>query len=170
MFVLGLLPRPLDDARQVELLKLQNQSLFMVTRNLQRKMVPVSYVPAYKLFLKWVKNPDNSFDIETDNIYYEQGSNGISPNGQVHLHLLLVKMLGLEQIHYEWQGMPVVRRQSGRRVMEDRTLGVKDQKRMPKQLKKGHGNRICGAEKEGVSGRGDHLDGSAGSPPELVGM
>ena len=109
IWVLGLLPHPLDDAHQVELLKGQNKSLFLSVRALVHKRgYPLQFIPAYKWLLKWVKHPDGTFEVQVDGIYYVEGTNDLNESGQAHLHLLLARELQLRTIKYKWQGMLVV--------------------------------------------------------------
>ena len=79
--------------------------------------MPVKFLPAYKWFLKRVKHPrDPVLQVEVDGIYFEEGLDMLNQDGQLHFHLLLAKQLGLKKIDYEWSGMPIVKKKSGRRV------------------------------------------------------
>ena len=119
MFVLGLLPRLGIEQQQLVILKEQNRSLFKVVCALIcKKRYPTEYIPAYKWFLKWVKHPDQFTTTEIDQIYYDEQGCSFSQNGQVHLHLLLIKQLQLKNINYEWQGMPLVRSVATRRIQD----------------------------------------------------
>ena len=110
MFVLGLLPRSGIEQQQLVVLKEQNQSLFKVVCALIcKKRYPTEYIPPYKWFRKWVKHHDQSITTEIDQIYYDEQDCSLSQNGQVNLHLLLIKQLQLKNINYEWRGMLLVR-------------------------------------------------------------
>ena len=97
--------------------------------------------------------------MEVDVIYYEEGMNQLAYDGQIHLHLLLAKELGLKRISYEWGGMPIVdaRRESsvvkkigtgtghrsggGPRKAQVWTTQHGKVKKV-RQIQKGHGNRL----------------------------
>ena len=169
--VLSLMPRPLASVEQVDIVKKQNVALFKVVHNMVRqKRIPVKYVSSHKWFLKRVKSPDGSCQIEVDTIYYEEGSDQLNQDGQVHLHLFLANMLRLKRIYYEWTRMPVVkRRESHGRVFQQlgqtNVLG-REVGNILKQLKKGHGNRQVSCK---LGGREWQYGGdSEGSPPLLV--
>ena len=163
MFVLGMLPRPLADAHQVDMLKQQNTALFRVVRSIiHRRQAPVRFVPAYKWFLKRVKHSDGNIKTKVDTIYFDEGHNSLSQNGQVHLHLLLANLLKLK-INYEWKEMPLLDSAEVKQVAKSgkvmsRCQEAKEkQGRGPLQLRQGHGNRWVGTR---CSGDED--------PPKLV--
>ena len=146
--IIGLLPRRMIDEEQVQVLKEQNVALYKVVRSLvRRRRYPVEFLPAYKWFLKRVKNPDSTIEIEPDSIYYEKNSDQLNYNGQVHLHLLLAGHLKLKKVTYKWEGMPLlVRKDKKKVVLERRAEDVDEhqsvmQGKVPLQLRKGHGNR-----------------------------
>ena len=114
--VMGLLPRPLADPDQVEVIKQQNRSLFKLVRSLVRqKSYPIRFIPVHKWFLKRMKNSDGSLEVEVDTFYYKPDTNILNQHGLVHLHLLLAGELKLRKIDYKWKGMPVVHRGVRRR-------------------------------------------------------
>ena len=143
IFVLSLLPRPLADQQETDYLKSQNNSIFKVVRNLvQRRRLPVQYVTVQKWLLKRVKSLDGTISIEVDTIYYEENSDALSNNGQVHLHLLLAQVVGLRKVSYQWKGMPLVVRKGKcvvTEITDDQTRdgrNRKDQKGMPMVVRK----------------------------------
>ena len=139
------LPRPTANLEEKEVLKNQNQSLSRAIRGMVCKQrYPVWLVTAHKWFLKRVKNPDESIDIEEDGIFFEDGSDAINQNGQIHLHLLLAQVLQLQKISYEWSGMPVVNRKIQWKFSSvGKSKGtVVEKNEVPHQMRKGHGNRI----------------------------
>ena len=142
LYVLSLLPRPRADVEKMNVIKQQNTSLFKVVRSMIRcKQLPIQYVTTPKWFLKRVKHPNGDIQIEVDTIYYEDHEDVLNRNGQVHLHLLLAKLLNLKKICYEWDGMPLV---IAKEVREVRRKGDRkpeqSKKKDVRQLKKGHGN------------------------------
>ena len=140
--VLSLLPQPTANMEEKEVLKNQNRSLSRAIRGMvHKRRYPVQLVTAHKWFLKRVKNPDESIDIEEDGIFFEEGSDAINQNGQIHLHLLLARVLQLRKISYEWSGMPVV----NRKIQSKFSLlgkGKGSVVEVPHQMRKGHGNRL----------------------------
>ena len=110
IWVIGLLPEPLVDTEQIELLKKQNKSLFKSVRALvHRHDYPVKFIAAHKWLLKRSKI-GSDVKVEADGIYYVDGTNTY---GLAHLHLLLANELQLRKIKYQWQGMPVVVKKAG---------------------------------------------------------
>ena len=166
IYVLSVLPRPRAAPEEVDIIKQQNRSLFKMVRGvIHRRQLPIKFVTAHKWFLKWVKHPDGTVEVEVDTIYFETQSDALSSNGQVHLHLLMAKLMGLKKIQYSWQGMPVVAAKHQRVVVSQEKNGgdIKSKGKKPKQLKKGYGNRMKSSYSDYTGAAG-----SDSSAPELV--
>ena len=123
--VMGLMPRLTSDHAQVEVLKVQNKGLFKVVRSLiRKKQYPLKFIPVHKWFMKRMKNPDGSYDMEVDKFYFELGTDVLNNHGLSHLHLLLASELNLRRIDYQWKGIPMVVKKPGK----GRKVKMNDQK------------------------------------------
>ena len=67
--------------------------------------------------IKKGEKPKGEVTTEVDEMYYASGSNSLNQQGWAHLHLLLADELKLRRIKYKWEGMPLVERKEGSRVV-----------------------------------------------------
>ena len=120
IWVANLLPRPGASPDMLRIMMKQNKSVKRAIAALVRKKkYPIDHITSHKWFLKRVKNPDGSLDVEVDNMYFVSGTMHLNKHGLEHFYLLLARVMKLWEVNYEWSGMPVVvHRNSRRRVLQ----------------------------------------------------
>ena len=117
LWVLGLLPRPCQDESQRQIMIRVNKGIRKSVEALARKKnFPVQYLAAQKWLLKRVEQEGGIRRMTPDTSMYQYGTNHLNDVGLKHLYLLLAKDLRLREIHYEWEGPPVVYEKAGRQV------------------------------------------------------
>ena len=120
IWVANMLPRPQATPEMTKVMMKQNRSLKKAVNALvRRRKYPVQHIASHKWFLKRVKNPDGTLDVEVDQMYYVSGTVHLNRHGLEHYYLLLARAMKLWDVSYEWSGMPVVvRRRARRKVLQ----------------------------------------------------
>ena len=113
---------------------------------------PVKFLASYRWLLRHHKQEDGELLVETDNIYFQDGSNDLNQQGLAYFHLLLANELQFHRIKYRWNGMPVVEKKAisqARKVLPMghgmKALGLGGGVGGRKSLQKGFGKRRVSA-------------------------
>ena len=83
----------------------------------RKKNFPVQYLAAQKWLLKRVEHEGGLQHMVPNTSLFQYGSNHLNDVGLKHLYLLMAKAMQLREIHYEWEGPPVVYEKVGHQVL-----------------------------------------------------